>query len=147
MIADLITKNTVRINVNAKNWENAIRAGGELLKNVDAIDQEYIDAMVRAVKDIGPYIVLAPGIAMPHANPKFGAKKLGMSLITLSKPVCFGNKENDPVSIVVCLSATKDNDHLQELSELIKVLGDTAKVEQIKHAANIQVILDAFANV
>ena len=147
MIADLITKNTVRINVNAKNWENAIRAGGELLKNIDAIDQEYIDAMVRAVKDIGPYIVLAPGIAMPHANPKFGAKKLGMSLITLSKPVCFGNKENDPVFIVVCLSATKDNDHLQELSELIKVLGDTDKVEQIKHAANIQVILDAFANV
>lgn len=145
MIADLINKYTVRINVNVQNWEEAIREGGRLLEDIGAIEQEYIEAMIQAVKDIGPYIVLAPGIAMPHANPIAGVKKLGMSLITLKSPIAFGNKENDPVSIVVCLAATRDEEHLQELSELVQVLGNKEKVKKIKDAATIQTVLDIFS--
>ncbi|WP_182186912.1 PTS sugar transporter subunit IIA [Pectinatus frisingensis] len=147
MLNDLINENTVRTNVNAKDWEDAIRIGGNLLKKSGIIGQEYIDAMIQSVKDIGPYIVLAPGIAMPHANPRFGVKGLGMSLITLNTPVYFGNKDNDPVSIVICLSATKNNDHLKELSELVKVLGNDSNVQQIKSATTIKAILDIFSNV
>lgn len=146
MISNLINEQTVKINVNASTWEDAIKMGGNLLKSTNAIAQEYIDAMIQSVKDIGPYIVLAPGIAMPHANPKYGVKKLGMSLITLNSPVCFGHKENDPVSIVICLAALKEDDHLQELAELVEILSNADKVKQIKNATTISTILNIFTN-
>lgn len=52
-----------------------MRIGGELLEKSGAIEPRYIDAMINTVKEIGPYIVIAPGIAMPHARPEAGAKK------------------------------------------------------------------------
>ena len=32
----------------------------------------YTEAMIDVVRDMGPYIVLAPGLAMPHARPEMG---------------------------------------------------------------------------
>lgn len=78
--------------------------------------------MKEAVKTLGPYIVIAPGIAMPHARPEMGAKKIGMSLITLTQPVNFGHPENDPVKIVVCLCSTDSITHLKALSQLMQFL-------------------------
>src|SRR5664279_1589635 len=47
--------------------DNAIRAAGQLLINDGLAEPRYVEAMVEAFRDLGPYIVLAPGIAMPHA--------------------------------------------------------------------------------
>lgn len=44
--------------------------------NNGCIKESYIDAMVNTVKNMGPYIVIAPGIAMPHAAPEDGVLKL-----------------------------------------------------------------------
>ena len=43
----------------------------------------YTEAMIDVVRDMGPYIVLAPGLAMPHARPEMGAKQVGTALVTL----------------------------------------------------------------
>jgi len=102
--------------------------------------------MINTVKEIGPYIVIAPGIAMPHARPEAGAKKIGMSLITLKTPVNFGNKENDPVKIVVCLSAIDHSTHLKALSELAGLLGDEESVNKIKLADEPKTICNLLNN-
>ncbi len=134
VLKDLLTEDTIKLNVDADNWEEAVKIGGELLEKSGAIEHRYIDAMINAVKEIGPYIVIAPGIAMPHAKPESGVKKIGMSLITLKNPVNFGNKENDPVKIVVCLCAIDHSTHLKALAELVEFLGDEESVNKIKLA-------------
>jgi mannitol/fructose-specific phosphotransferase system IIA component (Ntr-type) len=100
-----------------------------------------VDAMVNSVKNIGPYIVIAPGIAMPHARPESGSNKVGMSLITLKNPVNFGNKENDPVKIVVCLCAIDHVTHLKALSELVEMLGDDENVKIISSSTDVNEVL------
>ena len=141
MLKDLLTKNTIKLNVEAKDWEDAIRKGGELLEKDGSIEHKYVDGMVDTMKSIGPYIVIAPGIAMPHARPDCGVKKIGMSLMTLNNPINFGNKENDPVTLVVCLCAIDHTTHLKAMSELVQLLGDEAKIKKIKTAKNVDDIL------
>lgn len=75
MLKDLLTKDTIRVNIDAKDWEDAIRKGGDLLEKNDSIEHRYVDGMVETMKEIGPYIVIAPGIAMPHARPESGVKR------------------------------------------------------------------------
>lgn len=147
MLKDLLTKDTISLNVEAKDWEDAIRKGGELLEKDGSIEHKYIDGMIDTMNTIGPYIVIAPGIAMPHARPECGVKKIGMSLITLRNPINFGNKENDPVSLVVCLCAIDHTTHLKAMSELVQLLADNEKVNQIKTAKNVNDILKLIQDV
>jgi mannitol/fructose-specific phosphotransferase system IIA component (Ntr-type) len=141
MLRELLTNATVRVNVEVKNWEDAIRKGGELLTQDGAAEQSYVDAMVDSVKKFGPYMVIAPGIAMPHARPDAGAKRLGMSLLTLKNPVEFGNKVNDPVYIVVCLAATDHTTHICVMRELVGILADSKKMDKIRSAKNLEEVL------
>lgn len=141
VLSELLKENTIQLKVDAKDWSDAITKGGQLLYEDGCIEKCYIEAMIKAMKELGPYIVIAPGIAMPHARPESGTRKVGMSLITLNKGVDFGNKENDPVSIVICLCAIDHSTHLKALSEIAGLLEDEKNVELIKNATDKEVVL------
>ena len=84
----------------------------------DICEPGYIDAMVQAVRDMGPYMVLAPGIALAHARPEDGMLKVGMSIINLAEPVEFGNEANDPVSLVISFGGIDQESHVEMLRTL-----------------------------
>lgn len=141
MLKELLTKNTIRVNVEVKNWEEAVRIGGNLLVENGFAEPQYVEAMISTVREIGPYIVIAPGIAIPHARPESGAKAVGFSLITLKNPVDFGNKENDPVKIVISFVTTDNKKHLEALSKLAEVLSNAELVSKIKDAKDEEELL------
>lgn len=146
VLKDLITEETVELNVEVKIWEDAVVAGGSLLEKCGAIEHRYIDAMIETVREIGPYIVIAPGIAMPHARPESGVKRVGMSFITLRDTVNFGNKDNDPVKIVVCLCAVDHSTHIKALSELVGLLQNEEFINTAKNAGDKREILKYITN-
>jgi mannitol/fructose-specific phosphotransferase system IIA component (Ntr-type) len=131
MLEDILPVENIKLGVEVNNWEEAIRAGGSILKAHGYIRDEYIDSMINVVKEIGPYIVIAPGIAMPHGRPEAGVLKIGLSLITLKSPIKFGSRENDPVKIVICLCAIDHITHLKALSELVQFLADDEFVSTV----------------
>ena len=104
--------------------------------------------MVDMVKQLGPYMVIAPGIALAHARPESGARRIGLTLITLATPVCFGNAVNDPVDIVVALAALDNNSHVQLLARLARFLDDEtnlAALRQAKDPSQIVALVHTFA--
>ncbi len=48
-------------------WKAAIQVAGDPLLSEGAISQDYIDTIIRLKQETGPYFVIAPRIAMPHA--------------------------------------------------------------------------------
>ncbi len=124
LLRELLTANMIDVKIEAKNWEEVIYAGGKILEDHGLIEHRYVDAMVNTVKKMGAYIVIVKGIAMPHARPEDGAKKVGMALLTLKTPVNFGSKENDPVSVAIFLCAVDNITHLKALAELMQLLDD-----------------------
>ena len=77
--------------------------------------------MIENVMENGPYIVVAPGFALPHEALNAGASKVGMSLIRLKTPVPFGKEEMDPIEWVCCLSAINKETHLKAMFQLVNL--------------------------
>ncbi len=66
-LKDLTIKELIRLNIDAKNWEDAIRQAADALLQNRKIKPSYIEAIIRTVKEVGPYIVLTKHVALPHA--------------------------------------------------------------------------------
>ena len=132
----------MEVNVEVSDWEEAVRTAGNLLYKNGYVEACYVDSMVDIVKTVGPYIVLLKGVALAHARPSQGAKKIGLSLITLKTPVNFGNADNDPVSLVFALSAVDNSSHLELLGELSQIFGDEEGMEELAKASTKQELLD-----
>ncbi|MDO4169721.1 MAG: BglG family transcription antiterminator [Lachnospiraceae bacterium] len=121
LLSEMIPAGAIQLNVICADWKEAIRKSAKYLLENDAITEHYIDEMIRNVMENGPYIVVAPGFALPHESLDAGAKEAGMSLIRLATPVPFGREEMDPVEWVCCLSAIDKEIHLKAMFHLVNL--------------------------
>jgi len=133
-LIDCLTENMIKINVTVSDWKDAINAAGELLIKAKVAEPCYIQAMIDFCEQHNAYIVIAPGIALPHARPEDGAIKVGVSLVTLKKPVAFGHTENDPVDLIIALCAPDNKEHVNVIAELAERLMNKESVNKIRNA-------------
>lgn len=125
-MTDFIHPNRIALQVELDSPEAAIQYGGNLLEADGLITQAYTQAMLDRYHKQGPYFVIAPGIAFPHARPEEGAMKTGFSLVTFKRPIVFSHPSNDPVHLMLCLSATDSQKHLGALMQLAELLQSEA---------------------
>ena len=52
------------------NWREAIAESCRVLIDKKIIDQTYVEEIIHCVEKYGPYIVIAPQVAMPHSSEK-----------------------------------------------------------------------------
>jgi len=140
MLKEVLTRDLIEVGFAAEDRDAAVREAGRLLVNKGFATEGYVDGMIENVEVNGTYIVIAPGIAMPHARPEKGAKGIGFSIVTLAEPVVFGHPTNDPVKLVIALCAVDHQTHLKALSELADIIADETKVRQIEDARSADVI-------
>ena len=139
MIQDILTDHNIQITSEAMDWKESIRFGARPLLNEGAITENYIDEMIHSVEEYGPYIVLAPHMALAHARPEDGAKKLGLSLTVFQEPVSFGESDDQQVSVMFCLSAIDSFSHLNIMKSLVNLIRSTNKIEELSKATDINV--------
>jgi len=118
MLKNLTSEKLISLQIDAVDWKDAIRHAALPLKNEHKIEQSYIEAIIESVNQHGPYFVLIPHVALPHARPEEGAIESAIGIATLKNPVSFGNKENDPVRYLFCLSAKDSTSHIDALADL-----------------------------
>ncbi len=123
-LADELDETAIRTQAHAADWREAIRLAGEALTASGATTDAYTDEMIAAVDEHGPYIVIAPGIALAHSRPSPAVLRTGLSWVTLAEPVEFGHSVNDPVSLLVGLAALDHDGHLEVMAALAGVLAD-----------------------
>lgn len=119
----LIENNSILLNQKASDWKAAIKIGTDLLEKSGAIEPRYYTNIVEKIEEMGPYIILAPGLAMPHARPEEGVIKTSFALVTLAEPVVFDG-EDEPVSVLITLAGSDSDKHMQGLMEITQVLDD-----------------------
>ncbi|MDO4435709.1 MAG: PTS sugar transporter subunit IIA [Cardiobacteriaceae bacterium] len=119
----LIENQSIRLNQTAASWQEAIKIGTDALVASGAVEPRYYDVIVEKIKELGAYVVLAPGLAMPHARPEDGVKRTAFALTTLKTPVYFDG-EDEPVSVMVTLAGVDSNQHMQGIMEITQVFED-----------------------
>jgi ascorbate PTS system EIIA or EIIAB component len=131
-----LEENIVKVGVEVADAESAIEAAGNLLFAEGLVERSYIEAMVKSFKENGPYFVLAPLIAIPHARPEDGVNEASVSMVQLKTPVKFGHASNDPVRLVFGLGASSSDEHLTLLRELTGLLNNQENINKLTNATS-----------
>lgn len=141
MLNQWLTGQTVNIVDSVKDWKEAIELCAAPLLENQSITPNYINAIFQLHESIGPYYVLAPGIAMPHARPEQGVNNLGLSMLLVKNGVNFNSSENDPVYLITLLAASDSTSHIEMLTQLASLFAESNDVNAIFNAKNSDEIL------
>lgn len=120
----------------ADDWRAAVGLAGRALARSGAARPEYSDEMVRMIEEHGPYIVIAPGLALAHARPGPAVEADGIAVVTLSTPVRFGHPHNDPVRVVLGLALKTPDAHLASIAAVANIFNDSNAVELLEAATS-----------
>lgn len=131
----MIKKENIQAKAKAKNWGEAIQIVGRLLEIAGSATHCYTEAMITAVKEMGPYMVITPNFALAHAAPSDEVKKDDVALITLDEPVLFGSP-NDPVYIIMAICSKDGKSHMNSLTQIANVLMRENTITRLLEAKN-----------
>jgi PTS system ascorbate-specific IIA component len=99
--------------------------------------------MIKAIKDLGPYIVIAPGIGIAHSSPGSDVLKNGLVLMVSQQPIVF-NSHNDPVYLLFGMAAKDSNQHIDSLVQVAKLLEDENIVKKALKAKSVEQLVALF---
>lgn len=116
-------------------WEEAIRISCQKLQENNYITEQYIEEIIESVNTNGPYIVIMPNVAMPHAAGNAqSVSKSGISFTKFKEPVVFYDEkeqEEKPAILFFTLAASNADEHLQNIMNLTELFSDEALIEAL----------------
>lgn len=146
MLQESIEESYVQLDVEAENFEEAIKKSFDPLVESEAVTTNYVQSILRIYHETGPYIVITKNIALPHAPVEEGANKLGLGFVRLKKPVISGHSTNDPVKYLFPLSAKASNEHIELLSKLANLLSEKKFIDFLEVVSSKEEFIDYFKN-
>lgn len=129
-LLDLLADESVFLDREVADWREAVTAAGEGLVAAGATTEAYTTAMIATVEKLGPYIVIAPGLALAHSRPSPAVLRTAFSWVRPAEPVAFGHAKNDPVHLVVGLAATDHTVHESALVEFATLFADPSALKR-----------------
>jgi ascorbate PTS system EIIA or EIIAB component len=133
-----LPENAVVLGAEVADWRAAVRAAGAALAAAGIAKPSYAAEMIRMIDENGPYVVIAPGLALAHARPGPAVLKDGIAVVTLSTPVDFGHPYNDPVSVVLALAVAAGDAHVALVAELANVFNDSTAIADLAAATSVE---------
>lgn len=124
-----------------QDWREALRIASENLKEKEIITDAYINEIIKNVEVNGAYIVIVPGVVMPHAlatGP--GVLGTGIGFAKFSEMVSFeeGNSEKQG-KLFFTLAAKNEEQHLENIQNLMALLMTDGMIEAL---SNIETLDD-----
>ncbi len=130
----LLKSENVQIIEKAEDWKDAIRISTELLEQHGYVEPRYKEEIIANVEKLGPYIILADHVILPHARPEQGVKEAQIGVTLIREPVLFSNGQDGQLFITL---AAKDSDsHLEALMGISEIVGDEELVKQVIASEN-----------
>ena len=139
MLARAFGPNSIAHLSEVTNWEVALTQAVALLEADLRVTPEYLTAVLAANQKLGPYFVVAPGIAIAHAAPGVGVLETGMALLRLDKPVVSGSN-NDPVKLVFAFCATDADGHVELLASFARVMTSEENMNKLLNEPDLTII-------
>jgi phosphoenolpyruvate-protein phosphotransferase len=137
-----LEQGNIQLHARAASKLDAIQAVGNLLVSSGYIQPGYIDSMLAREKVANTY--LGNGIAIPHGLPKDRdlIRQTGIAVLQLPQGVQWNPGES--VQLVIGIAARSD-EHIEILSNLTRVLGDAALIDQLSKTDDTHDIISQLA--
>ncbi|MBS3046415.1 PTS sugar transporter subunit IIA [Enterobacter mori] len=127
-------------------WQQAVRVACLPLEKQGVINGQYARAIVSNTEQLGPWYILSPGFALPHARPEEGVicRETHLSLLSLQEAVSFPGHPD--IRLVIVLAAANSNAHIATIQRLVCWLDEAdrlAQLTQISSPAQLRAVLFA----
>lgn len=139
----MLSIDNIRIYDHAEDWVDAITKAVSPLVENGFVEARYIQGIIDNTNLYGPYYVLAPDIALPHASPEQGVIKKQLGVTLLRQPVKFSEGGYD-VRLLITLAASDNKGHLEALQQLSEIMSDEERLKLIINAKTREEILGLF---
>jgi PTS system ascorbate-specific IIA component len=136
VLEQALGQGSIKLQQSCVSWRETFELAGLGLVESSRTTSAYTNEMIQAFEELGPYMVIAPGIALAHGRPSESVLETGLSLVTLSTPVVFGSTSNDPVSLVIGLAAVDHDSHIDLMAALGELLMSEDTVNSLLRATN-----------
>ena len=140
-----LPRSAIVIAAEAPDWRAAVTLAGDALARSGAARPAYSAEMIRMIEEHGPYVVIAPGLALAHARPGPDVLADGLSIVTLATPVYFGHPHNDPVRVVLGLAVTSSSEHLAAVAAVANVFNDSTAITDLAEATTAERVQEIMA--
>lgn len=139
---DLLTRETVRLSVVARDRADAIDQAGRVLLEIGAIEQAYVDAMHEREAVISSY--MGEGFALPHGTDESRrhVNRAAVAFLQFAEPVLW---EDDEEALAALAVAATSDEHVGILATLARVLVDEDKAERLRTTADVDEVLELLA--
>lgn len=139
MLAKAFGPNSIAHHDHSLNWEEAIAKAVELLITDLKVTPDYLEEVLVASREHGPYFVVAPGIAIAHAAPSSSVLETGMALLRLEQAVNSGSA-NDPVRLIFAFCAVDADSHVDLLASFARVMSTPRNVNTLLNEPNLKIV-------
>ncbi|HAP16107.1 MULTISPECIES: PTS sugar transporter subunit IIA [Lactococcus] len=144
LMQSLKENDSICLGLRAQNWSEAIKLSVKPLIDSGAVTEAYYHAILELTEKYGPYYILMPGMAMPHARPEAGVNRTAFSLISLTEPVTFSDGKE--VSVLLTLAAISSEIHtsvaIPQIVALFELENSIERLVAAKHKEEIFKMLE-----
>lgn len=135
-LSDILTPDLIQLNLSTNSWEEAFYVAATPLIEFDIVSRRYIDKIIQTTYEEGPYMVIAKNVALPHARPEEGAKKVGLGITVLKHPVKILGQAS--MKYIFTLAAVDNKRHLTALAELVTLIDQPDFFEMLDSATSVE---------
>ena len=143
MLKEFVESKHYKFAESAKDWKDAIRMSCESLEADGTVEANYKEDIIKCVEKYGPYIMIVPGVAMPHSQENaVGVHKTAIGFMKLEKPVSFDPEDPEKDAILFfTLASCNPEQHLDNMSRLAEMLSNEELIEDLKKAKGAEDLL------
>ena len=134
MFKEMVEKKHYTFQQGFDDWKDAVRAACQPLLADGTIEDIYPEEIIKKVEELGPYIVIAPDICIPHAQEGLGVHETAISFMQTEKPVSFSDDGEHDARLFFVLASTDNAVHLKNLGDMAEALSDDDLVAKLLQA-------------
>lgn len=123
-----------------KDWREALKISSENLVSKKIIGNKYVDEIISNVEANGAYIVIVPGVVMPHAlATSSNVYDTGISFSKFKNPIYFESDNDEKQGkLFFTLAAKDENQHLKNIQNLMDLLLKDDIIEKLSNIDSME---------
>ncbi len=138
MLKEFVEKKHCNFIEEAADWQDAIRKCCQPLVADGTVTENYAEEIIACVNLYGPYMVLMPGVAMPHSQQcGDNVRGTAISFMKTEKPVFFDEYAN----LFFTLASDNPEKHLDNMQQLSVILSSEDLIAELMQVTNEEELL------
>jgi len=138
LLKTIVDKKRYSFHEGFEDWRDAVKAACQPLVDEGVAEPVYVNEIIKKVEELGPYIVIAPDICIPHAQEGLGVHDTAVCFMKTEKPVSFADDGEHDARLFFVLASTDNARHMENLMQISEDLSDEDFVAKLLKVTNAE---------